>query len=326
PPAPRLDLDQRTTTAGGWSKITKRKLLWGAGIAVVAAAALGALLVHNVRFDDDAIVIAHRGAAGSAPENTLASVREALEEKADMVEIDVQETADGEVAVIHDSDLMKIAGVNLKIWDATTAQLADIDVGSHFDPEFAEERIPLLADVLQLCQGKAKVNIELKYYGHDEDLERRVAKIVEDNDMQDQIVLMSLKYDAVKKMKSLRPEWTVGLLTATSVGDLTQMEADFLAVNTGLVDGAFIRRAHRSGKDVYAWTVNDSTEMLRLLGLGVDGLITDYPGRARQALATRAGLNAAERLLLDVAFRFGVVPKKALSQADLQRETQTAVP
>ena len=72
------------------------------------------------------MVIAHRGAAGKAPENTMASIRQAIEDGTDWIEIDVQETADGKVVVIHDSDFMKLAGVNMKVWDGTLHELKAI--------------------------------------------------------------------------------------------------------------------------------------------------------------------------------------------------------
>ena len=114
-----------------------------------------------------------------APENTLAAVEVALAAATDWVEIDVQETADGEVVVLHDSDLKKVAGVDLKIWDATWEDLQEIDVGSFFSPEFSDQRVPKLEEVLALCRGRAGVVIELKYYGHQVRLEERVAEIVD---------------------------------------------------------------------------------------------------------------------------------------------------
>ena len=149
-----------------------------AGVAVIAAL-IGGFLVDSIHLDDDIIVMAHRGSAGAAPENTLASIKRAIDDNADFVEIDVQETSDGEIVVIHDSDLMKVGNTNLKIWDATYEQLQDIDVGSWFSPEFSGERVPRLQQVLSLCKDKVRVNIELKYYGHDKRLEERVVEIVE---------------------------------------------------------------------------------------------------------------------------------------------------
>jgi glycerophosphoryl diester phosphodiesterase len=223
------------------------------------------------------------------------------------VELDVQESADGEIIVMHDSDYMKIAGTDLKVWDATTDGLADIDIGSWFDPEFASERTPLLRDVLELAKDSGSgILIELKYYGHDEMLEQRVAEVVEETGMTDQVRAMSLKYDAVRKMKALRPGWTVGLLATATVGDLTALETDFLAVNMATASLRLVRDARAAGKEVYVWTVNDPLSMSRMASLGVSGLITDEPALARQVLEQRAELGAAERLVLALGSKLGL--------------------
>ena len=268
------------------------------GVAAVAA--------HQVRFDDDVVVMGHRGAGGLAPENTLAAVQQAIDNGADWVEIDVQETADGEVVVVHDSDFMKVAGVDLKVWDATLAEVEAIDVGLRFDPAFAGERVPTLAQVLTQCRDTVGVNIELKDYGHGQRLEERVAEIVEAAGMQEQVILMSLKPTVVKAMKALRPAWTVGLLMSVAVGDASTLEADFLAVNGRFVTRAFVARAHRVGKQVYAWTTNDAVSMSTMTGRGVDGLITDYPDLATRVLEQRAALSPVERVLLELAEVLGV--------------------
>ena len=116
---------------------------------------------------------------------------------------------------------------------------------------------------------------------------------------------MSLKYDAVSIIRSLRPDWKVGLLSATAIGDLSNLDTDFLAVATGMVSAGFVRRAHNAGKQVFAWTVNDPVSMSRMMSLGVDGIITDEPEMARKVLADRAELSSVERLLIHTALLFG---------------------
>ena len=275
-------------------------------IGILAASGIGIYTFSTVRLDDDVSIVAHRGASHAAPENTMAAIRLAIEEGADWVEINVQETADGEIAVFHDSDFMKLAGVNLKIWDATREDLKRIDIGSWLSPEFKDERVPLLTDLLAYCKGKVKVDIELKYYGHNKQLEQRVVDIVEAHDMATEVMIMSLKIESVRKMKSLRPGWKVGLLMSVTAGDLRKIEADFLAVNAGFADWAFIKRAHAIDKEVLVWTVNDPISMSNMIGRGVDGLITDKPGLAKKVLKMRSELNAAERLLLELAGILGV--------------------
>lgn len=263
-------------------------------------------LFEGVKSDQDVLVIAHRGAAGSHPENTLAALQAAVDAGADWVEIDVQETAEGDVVVMHDSDFMKLAQVDLKIWNATAEDLDDIDIGSWFDPAYSDQRVPRLADALEVTRGKARLLIELKYYGHDQALEERTAAVVDAADMNDQVAFMSLKYPAVGKMAALRPDWPSGVLAATAVGDLSGLDADFIAVNTGLVTPRLVRNAAQQGKKVFVWTVNDPLDMLAMVSLGVDGLITDEPALARAALQRHAGLETHERAFLVFLEHFGL--------------------
>ncbi len=149
------------------------------------------------------------------------------------------------------------------------------------------------------------MTIELKYYGHDQQLEQRVIDLVTEADAIDDVIVMSLDYDAVQKMRELRPGWTVGLLAAKAVGDLTALDADFLAVNSGMATRGFVRRAQSKGKKVYVWTVDDPVRMFQMMNLGVDGVITNRPGLAREVLVRRANQSSLERLLAGLALHFG---------------------
>jgi glycerophosphoryl diester phosphodiesterase len=289
-----------------WLRLTRARLVLVAAAGCLGAIIAGILFERSVQLEDNTGIMAHRGASAAAPENTMAAVRQAIADGADWVEIDVQETRDGEVVVFHDSDFMKLAGNPLKLWDATLLDLEAIDIGSWFDPKFGEERVPTLKAVLEECRGRIGVNIELKYYGHDQQLEQRVAEIVEACGMSDQIVIMSLKLPAVEKMKSLRPGWRVGLLMSVAAGDLKKINADFLAVNASFVDRSFVRAVHAIKKQVFVWTVNDPVSMSTLIGQGVDCLITDEPALARIVLQQRAELSTPERLMLELAGLFGI--------------------
>ena len=299
-------------------RISTAAVLGLMAVAMVLAGFVGWALMDRVPLEDDVVVIAHRGAAAVAPENTLASVAMALEQGADIVEIDVQETADGEVVVIHDADLMRVGGDPMRVWEATIDEIRAVDVGSWFGPAFAGQRVATLEEVLLACRGRAMVDIELKFYGHDELLAHRVANIVDSTDMRDQVMAMSLNSEQAKRMKSLRPEWDVGLLTAKAMGDLTTTDFDFLAVHVGIAKPAFIRRAHNAGKEVFVWTVNDRLNMSRMMSRGVDGVITDHPGLAKEVLAERAGMSAVERMLVAAAFWIGLEPKEPPAEVDLE--------
>jgi len=292
---------------------TTRAIPWRLIItATCVALGVSAYLCHQ-RLDrltakDDAVVIAHRGASADAPENTIAAIELAVNAGADWVEIDVQETASGEVLVFHDRDFMRMSRSPTTLREVTPEQIAELDIGSWFDPRYSAERTPTLQQVLELCKDRAGVIIELKYYGSEEKLEERVVKIVEDMNMVDQVQLMSLKLEGVEKLRELRPSWQVGLLSSISVGDPTRLDVDFLGLNASSISDQTIDRAHRSDMLIYAWTVNDPTTMSALLSRGIDGLITDRPQACRKVIDERSTLNPGERLLIDLAARLGRLP------------------
>ncbi|MGR3617591.1 MAG: glycerophosphodiester phosphodiesterase family protein [Paracoccaceae bacterium] len=277
---------------------------------IVAAAGIGmwvsTALLDAVKTQDSVEIIAHRGAAGSRPENTMASIEKALDDQADWVEIDVQESLDGQVVVVHDADFMKLAGNPVKVWEADYFELSQIDIGSWYDPIYSDQNPPLLSDVLRAAKGRSKVLIELKHYGHAVSLQQRVVDMVEAEDMADQVAIMSLKYPSVLKVQEIRPEWRTGILAASAVGDLAGLSGDFLAVRTGVAGPRLIRNLHSAGKDLYVWTVNDPLEMSQVMSEGVDGIITDEPALARKVLEIRASLNSAERMALWLASELGL--------------------
>ena len=287
-------------------RVSWAALVGGLAVAVLIASGLAYLLMRDTWTDRPVLVIAHRGASASAPENTLAAFRRAGEEHADFVELDVQESSDGVVVVAHDRDLMKVARSPLQIWSSTEKQLREVDIGSFFSDAFKDERMPTLAEALAVCKGVSRMNIELKDYGKSQRLEERVVELVEAAGMQNDIVTMSLNRHTVENMKHLRPGWMAGLLAAKAIGDPSRLPFDFLAVESRIATRSFIRTAHAAHKQVYVWTLNDPQLMIRMIGLGVDGLITDRPALAREVLARYADMTQAERLLLFAMTRLGV--------------------
>lgn len=304
PGAPLKDID----AWGQWDgiQLTRGRIVAAALIGVLISGIVGVSALRSITLEDQVEITAHRGGAIASPENTMAAFRRAIRDGTDWIEIDVQESSDGVVMVAHDSDLKKVASNPVKIWNATAQELRNIDIGSYYSAEFAAERVPTLEEVLELCAGQVRVNIELKYYGHTDQLEQKVIDLVERFEMQKQIVIMSLEAKGIAKVKRLRPDWTCGLLTAVAAGDLTRAKVDFLAVNTSLATPAFIQSAHRSGKDVYVWTVNDADTMSAMISRGVDNLITDDPALARRVLTERAELSPVERLSVELAYFLGL--------------------
>ena len=273
------------------------------GLLAAVGLSLVAFLVN--RNQRPVLIIAHRGSSLTAPENTLAAFRLAADQKTDFIELDVQESADGQVLVAHDSDLMKVAQEPTKIWEGDAATLRSIDIGSYKDRRFASERVPTLAEALAVCKGRCRVVVELKSYGHNQQLEQRVIDVVEAAGMQNDCIFMSLDHGMARKLKELRPAWRVGLLVAKSIGDLTELKADFLAVEARMATRRFVRQAHSAGQDVYVWTVNDPAWMFVALSRGVDGLITDKPDQARRVVEVREQMSTPQRFLAAELIRLG---------------------
>jgi glycerophosphoryl diester phosphodiesterase len=289
----------------------RRVIIWGSTGVIVATVIIAIATVRSIPAIDITQVTAHRGSSVAAPENTLAAVEHAITDGADWVEIDVQEIADGTVIVFHDGDLRRLGGVSLRTRESTYDDLNQIDIGSWLAPQYADQRIPTLEQVLELCRNRIRVNIELKYYGPDGNLEQSVIDIVERYEMESQVVLMSLKRSGILRAKSLRPDWTMGFLTAVALGNLTKIDVDFLAVSTSLATRSLIYSAHRAGKEVHVWTVNDPVQMWALITRGVDNLITDVPALARTVLDERSDMSVVERLLVEFGSWSGLIPSTA---------------
>jgi glycerophosphoryl diester phosphodiesterase len=299
-------------------RLAGRHIVLGLLAAVIASIGVGAGAMIGVRLDDDTQITAHRAGAASAPENSVAACEQAIADGTDWIEIDVQETADGEVVVIHDRDLMKLGGSPLNVWNSTAADLRAVDVGSAFDPKFSDVRLATLGEMLDAAKkGGIGVVIELKHYGHAQRLEERVAEIVEAHGMVDDIVIMSLGAASLRRMRELRPNWIIGRLTAVPVTDLTKQDVDFLAVSIRNATNDFIRRCHRRKKDVYVWTVNDAPTMFEMASRGADNLITDNPALARDVLDQRENMGPIDRLFFEIAQQLGTLPAHMYHDAEL---------
>jgi glycerophosphoryl diester phosphodiesterase len=308
----------RTGDSAPSIRLTPLRLVGSAILATAISTGVGAASMLGVRLDDDTQITAHRAGAASAPENSVAACEQAIRDGTNWIEIDVQETNDGEVVVVHDRDLMKLGGSPLNIYDSSAADLRAIDVGSSFDPKFSAIRLATLGEMLDAAKaGGIGVVIELKHYGHAQQLEERVAAIVEAHEMVDHIVIMSLDAASLRRMHELRPTWTIGRLTAVPITDLTREDVDFLAVSRRMATPEFIRRAHARGKEVFVWTINDAATMFEMASRGADNLITDNPALARDVLDQRENMGPIDRLFLEIAEKFGTLPAHIYHDAEL---------
>lgn len=230
-------------------------------------------------------VTAHRGYSAVYPENTIPAFKGAIQVGADWAELDVQQTADGEVIVMHDSNLKRTTGLDKEVWQVTWDEIKDLDNGSWFDKKYQTVRIPTLEEVLKVCRGKIHLNIEIKPSGHDKDLEKQVAKLLKKYHMRDTCVVSSLKYDSLRKIKQADDSIETAYITSVSYGNFTDLEyADGYSVESTLLSKSFVNKAQKAGKQIYVWTVNSEERLEKVVGMGIDNVITDDPVMAKELI------------------------------------------
>jgi glycerophosphoryl diester phosphodiesterase len=234
----------------------------------------------------DFVVMAHRGASAVAPENTLISYKKAIDMGADYAELDVRRTKDGAIVLMHDKTVKRTTGVSGFVWDFTIEELKKLEAGSWFGEEFRGEPIPTLEEVIRLVKGRMKLNIEVKISENEPGIAQRVVDIVRSEDFGQECIITSFDRETVKTFKAIAPDLRTGMIFDKEYrSDVFEGNWDILSSNYELVDETFMRLARDSGKKTYVWTVNDREEMLRLIGLGVDGIITDKPDLLKSVLA-----------------------------------------
>lgn len=224
-------------------------------------------------------VMAHRGLSADAPENTLYAFSDAISVGADFIELDVQQTRDGVLVVMHDSNLKRTTGVNKDIWDVDYADIQNLDAGSWFDPAYANARIPTLEETLQFVDKRARLNIEIKPTKHGSDtLEQDVAELITQYQYTDACYVTSFSYSSLKKVKEVNPEIRTGYLMSVAYGQFYSLKyADAFSLNKVFVTSQVVNAAHQQGKQIFAWTVNSMSEVRSLCNLHVDSIITDDP-------------------------------------------------
>jgi glycerophosphoryl diester phosphodiesterase len=260
------------------------------------------------------IIIAHRGARSLAPENTISAAKRALENRADGWELDVAMSVDGELVVLHDDTLERTSNVTQvfpdrspwSVYDFTIEELKKLDLGSWFvesDPfdqisqgiissenvdEYVGEPIPTLREALIFTKDNNWwVNIEIKDASGtaaDAVIVSKVVALVEELEMQDQVLISSFNFEYLKQVKNLNKDLATGVLVNKIIQDPVALmkELDAQAFHPGM-KVTFEKQVNLlldEGYEVNVWTVNEESDMQKLIQMGVTGIITDFPQRA----------------------------------------------
>ena len=247
------------------------------------------------------LVIAHRGASGYAPENTLIAFHKAVEQGCRMIELDVRLSADEVPVVLHDTTLARTAGDPRRISELTVDQLRQLDAGSWFAPEFAGERIPTLAEALSAIPDTVMVNIELKPNtpGQLQRLAEQVYGVIADQRVERRVLCSSFAHKVLWALRRRALSLPIGYLVEGRIAQEQFTEAKGLQASALILQGqwttpAVIRQAHANRLKVFSYTINRPLQMKQLLKRGVDGILTNYPDRLAHVI-DRIGEEAVER-------------------------------
>lgn len=230
-------------------------------------------------------ISSHRGNSFLAPENTLPAIEYAIDADSDYCEIDIRQTKDGVIVLLHDESLLRTAGLDQTIQSLLYEEIAGLDVGSWFSLDYIRTSIPTLEEVLIQCKGRIKLNIEIKSKNFNDDFAEKLVALINQYDYVNQCLISSTNHNILLKVKELNPELKTGLIIAAAFGDFYNKEmVDFLSIRSRYITRNVVENAHKVGKEVHAWTVNSPKEIERMKSLGVDCIITDNPVKTREIL------------------------------------------
>ncbi len=249
-------------------------------------------------------IVGHRGASYDAPENTVASVKLAWDQKADAAEFDVYLSKDGKIVVLHDKNLKRTAGIDKNVTDLTADELTKMEVGRWKGDRFAGERLPMLEDVLATVPAGKRVFIEVKC---GPEIVPELDRVLKATQLKpEQTAIISFSSDVVAASKKARPDlktyWIVSIVpkkgkdgqkdqpapTATElIATAKRIRADGLDLSATptVLTADYARAVKASGLALLVWTVNDVELARKMVAIGVEGITTDRPQWLRARLA-----------------------------------------
>lgn len=219
-------------------------------------------------------IVAHRGYAAVALENTLASLEAAAEAGADMVEMDIQETKDGQFVVYHDKTLRRLAGDSRTVGEMTLAELTEITLtdGHH------TESLPSFEEYIERAKElDIRLLVETKIYGHESpEMEENLVKLLHEKDVAYDYVVQSLDIPHLRKFQEIDRLIPTSDVVALNVGRVPKTESVFLSLEDFSVTKKLVKEANQKDKKIFVWTVNKEELMHGYMRMGVYGLITNH--------------------------------------------------
>ena len=237
-------------------------------------------------------VISHRGDSQNFPENTLAAIQAAVAAGVPMIEIDVMFSHDRKLVVIHDATLERTTNGRGAVKDFTMQELKQLDAGSWFSSKFADERLPELYEVLDLVNGQARLNIEIKAQAYEhhhpaDAIERQVVELVKQKKMGGSVLISSFEIDILVQVAAMQDPPAIALISRTPASKRIVEICSHLKLFSWhpacrIATPHQVNRMHAAGLKVFPYKVDTFDDYIRMMDLKVEGVITDDPVAARQ--------------------------------------------
>jgi len=237
-------------------------------------------------------VLAHRGASAYAPENTLAAFRVAVDQGADWLEFDVQQTADGHLVVFHDLRMERTSSGRGALRELSLEQVRQLDAGSWFGPEFAGEPIPTFEEVVRFArEANIRIFPEVKDPRFYPGIEERLAAALRAHEYEDRAIVQSFDPASLERLRQINPRLRLAALFtgANPIKGDAPARAEVVGPSWELVaeDRSFVVDAHAAGRQVVVWTIEGPAATREMLEARVDGIITSRPDVVRALLDAR---------------------------------------
>ncbi|MGE3727881.1 MAG: glycerophosphodiester phosphodiesterase [Candidatus Sericytochromatia bacterium] len=247
---------------------------------------------HLLDSFDRLVNAAHRGFSGVYPENTLLAFEMALTQGADMIELDVQLSADGQIVVCHDPMLKRLTGQAVYIRDLPAQKLSEFDVGAWMSNDYRGQQIPTLSEVFALIPPETLINIEIKHeassFFHWQ-TEKAVLALIKTHRREKQVIIAAFNPMIVNRIRKLAPEISTAYLITQTLNPLlifllARIRARYLHVDMRYLSPKIVQALQAKGLQVLGYTLNSVAEYQQASRMGLKGIITDYPDRLQAFL------------------------------------------
>ncbi|MDO5066632.1 MAG: glycerophosphodiester phosphodiesterase family protein [Propionibacteriaceae bacterium] len=291
--------EQREDVRAADRRDRPRLIIAGAVAALVgvACAAVGTAFFQEIFVRDrDIAVIAHRGGGDLDAENSLEGLEAAIAAGSKWSEIDIQRTRDGAYVVNHDATFARLSGVKKASSEMTLAEIQQLSIANTFTPGQPARAVPTIEQMMDTAKGRIGLFVELKGATADQQMADDMVKLIKERGELDSVALISLDHALISYVENTYPEVITGYLYYFGVGDVANLNFDYLIIEEGVATSSKVEELQASGRKVVVWTVNTEESIDRFAGSQVDGIITDVPVKVSEGIAAKRSRDDLDRI------------------------------